>query len=130
METKICSRCGEEKDITEFVKNKKCNLGFSGTCKKCHNIYSLSNPEKVKKSRDKWKKNNPEKVKESRDKWEKNNPEKVILKHKKLRSNLVDYYVIRKLCAKGFQKNQITPELIETQRLIIKIKRLCKTSQN
>lgn len=46
--------------------------------------------------------------------------------------SLTDGYVRKLLQQKGFKKEQITLELIETEKLIIKIKRKCKqkTSNN
>ena len=34
---KICSKCGLEKDSTEYFKQKQNKDGLSGFCKKCHN---------------------------------------------------------------------------------------------
>ena len=66
-------------------------------------------------------------------KWAKNNPEKIIEKESKLRDELSDCYVINKLIrGTNLTAKQIreTPELIEIKRIILKTKRLCKTSQN
>ena len=55
MEKKICSKCGEEKMITEFsFKNKKLNCR-NNKCRKCHNEYLLV-----------YKKNNRKKLSEKR----------------------------------------------------------------
>lgn len=35
MERKICNKCGIEKDISEFYKDKQKKDGYSNTCKKC-----------------------------------------------------------------------------------------------
>lgn len=35
METKICSKCGEEKSVEEFYKNKASRYGYATYCKKC-----------------------------------------------------------------------------------------------
>ena len=51
----------------------------------------------------------------------------------KMRKELKDCYVIYTLSKRTGQKAEFLrqyPELIETQRLIIKTQRLCKTSQN
>ena len=64
-------------------------------------------------------------------KWSKNNTEKIIKKERKLREELSDCYVINKLIrGTNLTAKQIreTPELIEIKRIIIKTKRLCKTS--
>ena len=50
MEKKICSKCGEEKMITEFsFKNKKLNCRNS-KCRKCHNEYLLVYKKIIEKS--------------------------------------------------------------------------------
>ena len=50
--TKICKKCGEEKDITLFVKNKGCKDGYEGKCKECsHKInkqYKKEHQEEIK----------------------------------------------------------------------------------
>lgn len=45
---------------------------------------------------------------------------------------LTDDYVIRQLTKDGFTREEISqyPELIETKRILLKTKRLCKTSPN
>ena len=37
METKICSKCKEEKDVCEFYKHSKNPNIYRGQCKKCMN---------------------------------------------------------------------------------------------
>ena len=55
---KICSKCGEEKDVKEFGKNKKYKSGLAYYCKKCRSKinkqYRLDNPEKVKQATKEW----------------------------------------------------------------------------
>lgn len=34
-ETKICSKCGNEKDLSEFYKHKICKDGLRSACKEC-----------------------------------------------------------------------------------------------
>jgi len=37
---RVCKKCGEEKEIEEFVKHKTCIYGRGYTCKKCkHDLY-------------------------------------------------------------------------------------------
>jgi len=95
METKICSKCKEEKKVYEFGKLKSSKDGLLYSCKECNNkrsvVYRKNNPEKIleltrnwtKKNPDwvynrhkKWREENPEKVKELREKWFNKNPEK------------------------------------------------------
>jgi hypothetical protein len=59
IKTKVCSKCGEEKDIKEFVKNTK-------TCKQCIKIYNekyqkeyyIKNKESINKKHKEYYKNN------------------------------------------------------------------------
>jgi len=57
---KRCSKCGEEKELGEFGKNKFNKDGLQFLCKPCRYLYSqeLSQKETVKK----YKKNNKEKL--------------------------------------------------------------------
>lgn len=62
METKICTKCGEEKDISEYNKCKKSKDGLNWRCKNCVNEYHRlrnSNPEikeklKLQRKSPKW----------------------------------------------------------------------------
>jgi hypothetical protein len=38
MSTKICSSCGEEKDLSNFYKRSDSNDGYRSNCKSCQNI--------------------------------------------------------------------------------------------
>ena len=80
METKICSKCGEEKMLSEFHKDLNTEDGLRIYCKECikenNRKYYKSNPEKVKKRAKKWQTANPDKLKEIRIKWYKANTEK------------------------------------------------------
>lgn len=44
--TKICSRCKEEKYSELFSKNKNLKDGLQKECKECKNLYTLKNKEK------------------------------------------------------------------------------------
>ena len=132
METKKCNKCGEAKELKEFSKRKN---KIESICKKCNNdklkLWQKNNTEKVIKWSLTYKKNNPEKLKESKRKYKKNNPEKL----KEINTNQCKYiktnYAKALLRSSGFTTEQINenPELIEVKKLIIKTKRLCKTSQ-
>ena len=43
METKVCKRCGIEKDVSEFSKDKSCEDGYYLYCKKCRSRMSKEN---------------------------------------------------------------------------------------
>lgn len=79
METKVCSKCKEEKEVCEFYKNSQKKDGLHPRCKVCVNNcvkdYKEQNPEKVKKSKQKHYLTNKEKYSNSHQKWRKENPE-------------------------------------------------------
>lgn len=148
-----CKKCGDTKDISLFSYSKKHKLKISNECKSCESKRTYDwrneNKEKCKTNRNNWKKNNPDKIKLSNSISNKKNKESIYLKNKKWKDlniekvreqsriknnnntkNINDCYVKNIILKpKGFTKEQITPELIEVQRIIIKTKRLCKTSQ-
>lgn len=37
METKVCTRCGQEKPLEEFNKDSRKRDGLASHCKECHN---------------------------------------------------------------------------------------------
>jgi len=82
--------------------------------------YYKNNTEKCKEYGSKYYKNNTEKCKELAAKWRKNNPEKVKERDAKSIENLTDYYIARSM--KTLVKH-LNPQIIETRRLIILIKR-------
>ncbi len=45
METKICSKCKEEKELTKFSKSKSCKTGYSYWCNSCKKTYSKNRIE-------------------------------------------------------------------------------------
>lgn len=58
METKICFKCGLEKDFTEFYKHPKTRDGYLGKCKECAKSdvkskyeENIENPDFVEKER-------------------------------------------------------------------------------
>jgi len=92
METKICSKCKEEKNFECFYKDKTRKDGFRSRCKKCCLIesydyenrnpnvvknktlkYRLTNKDKVKLSNKKWREKNADYIKERIKIWKKNN---------------------------------------------------------
>jgi len=77
MEKKICSKCGIEKNISEFNtrKNRKGLIVPRGFCKKCHCKISMD-----------FNTANPKKNKEYRIKWYQKNSKNLINKNKKRRN--------------------------------------------
>ena len=80
METKVCSKCSQEKEICEFYKRKDTKDGYRFDCKCCFNEIALeyrkNNEEKIKqRSKDYFQKNKQSHL-EKKQIWRKNNPEK------------------------------------------------------
>lgn len=78
--TRMCRKCGQEKPLSEFVKNKRCALGHEYTCKQCRREYQCKwdaeNAEKVLEKRRKRYAANHEKALEYGRKYRAANPEK------------------------------------------------------
>lgn len=57
-ETKVCTKCGVEKSLSEFVKQAACRDGLHPRCKSCCNEYqkqySKTNKEKIRQRRRKY----------------------------------------------------------------------------
>ena len=79
MKTKICPKCGLEKNLDQFGKRKDRPIGCTPKCRKCRNIlnkeYYKKNSRKLLDDGKKYKIENREKLKEQTKKWRKNNPE-------------------------------------------------------
>jgi hypothetical protein len=90
METKVCSKCKEEKKVCEFGNSKSSKDGLLYSCKECNNKrsvdYRKNNPEKVLELTRNWTKKNPEWVYNRHKKWREENPEKV----KEIKGNWLD----------------------------------------
>ena len=99
--TRVCRKCGQEKPLEEFVKNKTCALDHGHTCKQCK-----------AEQRRKWRAANPEKVRELNRKW---------------REELSDSYLIGQLKHCNLP---ITPETIDYKRIQLKLYREIKKQQN
>lgn len=129
--TRVCRKCGQEKPLSEFVKDKTCALGYSHTCKQCNaernRKWRAANPEKVLECKRKRYAANPEKVREYNRKWCAANPEKVRERNRKWREILSDGYLRYKLKQLNLP---VTPETIEYKRIQLKLYREIKNQQN
>jgi hypothetical protein len=103
VETKICSKCKEEKGVCEFYKNKDSSDGLRSNCKKCQNKNStnwrINNPEKFYEIQKKFIKNNPTKPYEYSKKWLDKNIDKnkkYRREYNKIRYNTLPLYKIEK----------------------------------
>ena len=84
METKVCSKCNIEKELSNFRKRKDSKDGFRTECKQCSYLV-------WKKYRD----NNDEKIKDQKRKEYVDNREKILLKVKNYREENIDVIRIK-----------------------------------
>jgi hypothetical protein len=80
---KQCTKCGEQKPLSEFYKRKDRPIGVTSACKPC--ISLSKDPDKRKLSWKKWREANPDKRKASKAAWDKANPGKRKLNSYKAR---------------------------------------------
>lgn len=97
--TKVCENCNKE-----FLVDSLQTWAKHKTCRKCKSVI--------------WLKQNPGRKREIASAYVKRESE-----------NLTNLYIIGLFKKSGVAVHTITPELIETKRQIIKIKRLCKQLQ-
>lgn len=86
METKICSKCKEEKSVCEFSFRTKTNRPIS-TCKKCEidrvKSYKEQNSTKFLESKKKYREKNKDKISSGHKKWREKNKEMLLIRSKK-----------------------------------------------
>jgi hypothetical protein len=103
MVSKVCKKCGIEKQFDQFVKNKNCKNGVTSECNSC---------ARDRKRKD-YKKYNDNRDKELLNKWRNQNTK-----------DLGDSYINQLFRQGRFKKP--TEEMIELRRLNIKLKRYVK----
>ena len=84
METKVCSKCNLEKELSNFRKRKDSKDGFRTECKQCSYLVWK-----------KYKDNNDEKIKDQKRKEYVDNREKILLKVKNYREENIDVIRIK-----------------------------------
>jgi len=91
MLTKICTKCGEEKELECFVNNKGCKDGHEGQCKACKSTYDEKyredNFEKRAEQDIKYYEENSAKVTARMKKRYKENKEKILAINKQYRED-------------------------------------------
>jgi hypothetical protein len=90
MQTKICSKCKEEKEVCEFYTDKSKINGYYSSCKECKIIYTKTRVNENKTYLKLWKISNPDYHKKFREKnpnyvkkYYQNNKEVIIERVKK-----------------------------------------------
>lgn len=135
MDTKICSKCKNLKEVSFFYKQKRNKDGLYSSCKEC---CKYIDKEKYKKNIVLYKEinkdyrcKNSEKIKEIKKiYYKKTNKHKEI--QSKHRKELYSWYLRILLKQRGFSKEDIksNPMIIELQRAILINKRLTKNNKN
>lgn len=102
-QTKICSKCNIEKELSEFYKSKTGKYGVRSSCKLCYAenekcyyqknkehkaAYQQDNKEKISKRTKLWVKNNKERIQ----KYNQNNKESISRRKKKYYQDNKEYY--------------------------------------
>jgi hypothetical protein len=79
METKVCSKCNEELDVTNFNKCGKDNDRLRGWCKACYKQYKeawkTKNKDKITAYNEKYKIDNKDLIKQRNDEWHRTHKE-------------------------------------------------------
>jgi len=111
---KICSKCGVEKDVNEFYKNKNSKDGLRYACKMCCEEYKKKH-EKTEEYKEcqrirgkKYRKENKEKIKEYQKIYRKENKEKFKDYHKEYNKEYYDKNLekLRKTSKSNYKKNK------------------------
>ena len=109
IETKICSKCGNEKDVSKFCKDKTRKDGYFPQCKECKNSdkkkYYNKNKSIILAKSAKYQKNNFEKIKIIKKRYRENHKEELKIKtinyysdnHEKKKQKYSKYYTIHKV---------------------------------
>ena len=111
MESKVCSRCKFELNVTEFNKNKSVRDGYGCYCKSCRAIKRKelreTNGEKANIRTQRWREKNPDKYISGNKKYIEQNLEKVKNTQKNYRKNNKDKVRNRKSI---YQNNKIATD--------------------
>jgi len=85
MSSKTCSKCGVEKDVSEFNKNKNNKDGLQFWCKLCRKEHYKNNSDEIKFKNKKWSETNKEKKRDTNKKWREANSERLRVQSKQWR---------------------------------------------
>lgn len=119
METKVCTKCGVEKELSEFYK-KNTSIGTTSCCKECIKLkvkkYQENNKEKITHYKKEYYKKNIEHIKERDAKYYKDNKDiKKIYSKKYYKDNIEKILIQKKEYNKKYYKNNKTYILNKTR---------------
>ena len=126
---KKCTKCGEEKEVSEFHKMKGCKYGVRNTCKNCmkeyQKEYRKENVDSMKEYQKEYRKENVDSMKEYRKEYRKENADRLKEYQKECQKeyqiSLSDGYIITQL---RNQNPNLTTEQIRANPELIRLKRL------
>lgn len=137
METKKCSKCGEEKPLSEFHRNRTKKYGVQNECKCCvlQGTSGSSDSAKIHRLRGllDYYKNRTLRLAASKKRYCADielSRQKALDSYYRRREVLSDSYVKQMLRQIGFNNSDITPDLIELKRAELKLKRAIKEKTN
>lgn len=119
--TKVCTKCGEEKNVEDFNKTSPGKKYFRSVCKECQKKeyrewykkndrakyrrqYNQANKKQIAKKHNEWIKNNPDKVKEHRLTEYSKNIAAIMLKLEKKKLKIIARF---KVCTKCGEEKPI-----------------------
>jgi len=73
---KVCSKCQQEKDNTEFSVDQHKKDGLHSSCKTCDNQYYTDNKTRIRERQKTWRSKNKSLIKNLNKEWYKNNKER------------------------------------------------------
>jgi hypothetical protein len=132
METKICTKCNEEKMVCYFGFHKRSKDGKRGSCKECESKkikeWRQNNPEKLKLQKQRYLKKYPQKNLNRGKEYRKNNKEKVIDRSTKWRISNSGYASIYY----QINKNKLNKQILIKKKndIIFNLKCNCRSKIN
>ena len=127
---KVCSKCGEAKQASEFHKCSKVSDGRASQCKICVSVNWQNNKDKYTKTARKHYQENREEILRKQAVYSIGNPVRQKNQRKWCKQNrdkLGASYIKKVLVhQRGFESENITPELVKAERALIKLKRAIK----
>lgn len=112
---KVCTKCGAEKDLSEFAKDSRAKSGLQSRCKECYSLYRQENIERINQRDAKYREDNRDKAREANRIYHENNKDIIHAKQKKWRSTERGRIALRNGCHK--RRLKIKDSTLSTQDL-------------
>lgn len=110
---KKCNKCGQEKPLSKFHRQKDSKDGYRNDCGECHNemtrAWKRANRGHVAEYNRAWREANPERVTELRREWNSANPEKVAKMKRVYQIRNPQKYAARKAVTYATQSGKMPP---------------------